>query len=295
MCDDVYLINGRYGSCTGCDSCMQAWADAGLINYNVKHKGQETVTADVELTSKGRKYLLSEMNGKVAEYAEQGYGDYSFIDEAMEQGFELMVTAYEEPVSSRVIYELCDERYLCEVDERVNMTPFLTALGADGQQTHTTRYDVIYREVDGERQLEYRTGGLWYDIEHEGVDISEGSIGDALMVRFGIHPKMGYQLLNDFTTRKWHFSMTESSRDVKGTGEPWQYEDWNMNEVFYKVKSTGDDGKVYYGKCPYLQVGDTVYFPILGLWSESEDALKKAKYSVGPQYGVECTYPLSIF
>lgn len=59
---NVWMVNGgAFGEiveCRGCDSCMTAYQQAGLVDYHVFHRDSTSVRAMVRLTEKGKYYLI---------------------------------------------------------------------------------------------------------------------------------------------------------------------------------------------------------------------------------------------
>ena len=59
---NVWMVNGgAFGEiveCRGCDSCMTAYQQAGLVDYDVFHRDSTSVRAMVRLTEKGKYYLI---------------------------------------------------------------------------------------------------------------------------------------------------------------------------------------------------------------------------------------------
>ena len=59
---NVWMVNGgAFGEiieCRGCDSCLTAYQQAGLVVYDVFHRDSTSVRAMVRLTEKGRYWLI---------------------------------------------------------------------------------------------------------------------------------------------------------------------------------------------------------------------------------------------
>ena len=59
---NVWIVNGgAFGEiieCRGCDSCMTAYQQAGLVDYQVLECDSSSVFANVRLTEKGKQYLI---------------------------------------------------------------------------------------------------------------------------------------------------------------------------------------------------------------------------------------------
>lgn len=175
--------------CQGCDECMQYYADKGLIDYKVTKRDEHQVVADVELTSKGRKYLLANMK--------EGAGNYSYVTEFEDKGVVLVVANYEKFSNPKMIYELADHtgatihlrRYICDIDEEVVRTPFLFPEddGKDVETRKTVRREVsLYTYLeDGHEAIEYSDDSKILSDNKNCYDLSEyGSIEEVLKSKF---------------------------------------------------------------------------------------------------------------
>lgn len=141
--NNVYLVNGgfmgRIIECQGCDSCMTCYQKAGLIRYKVKERNGETLKATVELTDKGKKYLI-----------ENYVGGHPKIKELRQNRVELLLVGTEK-------FELDVKRipddpnsYLCKAFRCIEMTPFLKAIGGVDRNENTEKFPreirIVYKE-----------------------------------------------------------------------------------------------------------------------------------------------------
>ncbi len=125
---NVWLVNGGYlgeaYECRGCDSCMICYKDAGLITYDVLQRDSNSVTAKVRLTERGQQFL-------VANHLE---GFYPILNAwRRREQLEMMLVAKEkfelqvQPSDTAGIYR-------CDALRKLEITPFLEALGGAAQQ-----------------------------------------------------------------------------------------------------------------------------------------------------------------
>ncbi len=126
--DRVYLTNGVFirtlVECQGCDSCMMAYKNAGLITYEEisRDEAAGTLRAHVELTSQGRQYLIENyvpMNAK--------------IQKLKKDGIELIVTKYQD-ISEMEVTKLNSDsdqyaNYSCSFKVYMKGTPFFELVG----------------------------------------------------------------------------------------------------------------------------------------------------------------------
>lgn len=336
----IYL-NGSvfFTKCTGCDSCMQCYADAGLLKYNVKSRTETEVIADVELTAKGEKYLLSSINSSVAEN-----GGKEYIRKYDEQGIKLVVENYSTPVKAKVLQKFSDNWYYCEAGTQVHTTPFLTALvGNIDEKNNTAKYAVYYLENTDEngktsRSVELEKGFYScgfnerdnYDLEEykslENILKTRYNLTDSIMTYHELTADKGkitlkgkeidtgdsmpdwfsssifnaddsgwnkvffvagssYTFDRIVDTYSWRWSDTED----EGANEVWQRENWKMKEVIFKmtrhcspfdrnINDFDSDKMEWYGRCPYIEIDGTIFFPLQGLWASSKNAVKEGKY-----------------
>ena len=118
--ENVWLTNRIFyrtvTACLGCDSCMTAFANAGLIDYKRKADG----IADVYLTPNGEKYRI-----------ENFLPDFNIDDR---EGVEFVVIAYSNPENIRTISNYCENYHYCEADVNVLTTPFLDCMAYDASK-----------------------------------------------------------------------------------------------------------------------------------------------------------------
>lgn len=328
-----------FTECTGCDSCMQCYADAGLLKYNVKSRTGTKVIADVELTGKGKKYLLSSLNSAVTEN-----GGRQYLKDYEEHGIRLVVVHYSTPVKAKILQKIAENRYYCEAGTQDHVTPFLTALGGnidESAKVHTKKYAVYYTEYtdeDGEKRGSVGTEegfyacGLRTDDSYsldeykslENILKNRYSLTDTIATYHQLTAYNGKITQNgkeidtgdsmpdwfsssiiDTDDSGWIFYVVGSSytfdkiidiydwqwsdTEVEGAHEAWQKEDWKMKEVIFKmtrhcspydrnINDFGSDKIEWYGRCPYIEIDGTVFFPLLGLWASSKNAVKKGQY-----------------
>lgn len=142
---NVYVVNGgflgRLVECQGCDSCMTCYQKAGLIKYEVKERKDQTVVANIELTSKGKKYLI-----------ENYVGSNSEIEELRnEKQVELLLVSKEK--FELDIKKSADNShtYFCDAHRCLEMTPFLEAIGGVDRNENTVKYPWKLKiEYDGD-------------------------------------------------------------------------------------------------------------------------------------------------
>ena len=85
---------------------------------------------------------------------------------------------------------------------------------------------------------------------------------------------------------------------------------WNLNEIRYTVNSKYtkfaagkyecDQKMTYYGKIPYIVIGDIMYFipeaySSYGLWATTKKAMEKMSYDPESEQNVDVIYPRSVF
>ena len=119
----VWLVNGGYlgeiYECRGCDSCMHAYRQAGLIDYRVEAEEADSVLARVRLTEKGSQYLAEN-------YLEQPHSILYAWRRRLH--IEMMVVAQEhfdidvQPTDTVGLFQ-------CTAQRSLHLTPFLKALG----------------------------------------------------------------------------------------------------------------------------------------------------------------------
>lgn len=160
QCSNMPLVfNGiHYIECTGCDSCMQCFADYGLIDYDIKKRTETEVVADIKLTSKGKKYLLYNLNDSIKERRERGEATY--ITESEENNIYLPVLSYTTVGKPKVIQRLSKNLFYCEAETQEHITPFLKALGGKESDAKNTvhKYSVtyyLYEDNHGEQQTAF--------------------------------------------------------------------------------------------------------------------------------------------
>lgn len=156
--------------CTGCDSCMQCFADYGLIKYKIKERTETEIIADIKLTSKGKKYLLYNLNDSIKAKIERGKATY--ITKSEENNEYLPVLSYETVEKTKVIQRLSDKLYLCKAETQEHITPFLKALGGKESDTKKTenKYYVTYYTYEGEKgekQIAFEAESYTYELPSE--------------------------------------------------------------------------------------------------------------------------------
>lgn len=239
-------LDSWLNECQGCDECMQYYADKGLIDYKVTKRDEHQVVADVELTSKGRKYLLASMK--------EGAGNYSQVTELEDKGVVLVVANYEKFSNPKMIYELADntdgnwhrERYICDICEEVVRTPFLFPEddGKDTETRKTVRRDVYLLTdlEDGHEAIEYKNGGVVYNLEREGYDLTEyGSIEEVLKSKFCLSDTMA--CVYEAYPEKGGISFGSKSITVDKDGE---FPDWFRESLIHEEKNWYGTTSVYY-------------------------------------------------
>lgn len=138
---NLYIVNlgfmGRTFVCQGCDSCMTCYQKAGLITYDVKERNDQTVVANVELTSKGKKYLIENYVGGYPEIEEWRNNDHVELMLVSTEKFELDIKKSADG----------SETYFCEARRCLDMTPFLEAIGGQDRDENTDKYPHKYKIV----------------------------------------------------------------------------------------------------------------------------------------------------
>ena len=157
--NNVWLTNQIFYNtplaCLGCDSCMTAFAKAGLINYDVKADG----SADISLTSKGEKYRIEKL---LPEFELDNRDNYEFV-----------VLAYTEANDFNIISNYKENHYLCKSKFKPVVTPFLECMGYDKSQEESSSiysdsiyWDVrIYTDEEHNKNLENNSKSKPYKIE----------------------------------------------------------------------------------------------------------------------------------
>lgn len=152
--DRVFLTNGvfisKLSECQGCDSCMTAYKNAGLITYQeiTRDEVAGTLRAHVELTPQGKQYLIENyvpMNAK--------------IQKLKKDHIELIVTKYQD-ISEMEVTKLNSDsdqytNYSCFFKLYMKGTPFYEAIG--GKQNKEEMDEWIYRikfYKDGKTEIE---------------------------------------------------------------------------------------------------------------------------------------------
>lgn len=139
--DNVWLVNGGYlgeiYECRGCDSCMVCYQQAGLIDYEVKKREGATVKASVQLTPKGKKYLI-----------ENYVGSYSqLLEWRSRESIEMILVAKEK--FDLDIELIGAKTYGCNAYRSLMLTPFLQAIGGtekDITVDYVRKFRVEYNE-----------------------------------------------------------------------------------------------------------------------------------------------------
>ena len=145
--DNVYLVNdcfmGHIIACQGCDSCMTCYQKAGLIRYEVKERNRETLKATVELTDKGRKYLIENYVGEHRDIKELRQNQVELLLVGTKK-FELNVKRIPDKTNS----------YLCKAFECIDMTPFLKAIGGVDRNKKTEKFpwEILVEYREGEKE-----------------------------------------------------------------------------------------------------------------------------------------------
>ncbi len=138
---NTYIVNGgfmgRAFECQGCDSCMTCYQKAGLITYDVKERNDQTVVANVELTSKGKKYLIENYVGGYPKIEEWRNNDHVELMLVSTEKFELDIKKSADGSNT----------YFCDAHRCLDMTPFLEAIGGQDRDENTDKYPRKYKIV----------------------------------------------------------------------------------------------------------------------------------------------------
>ncbi|WOG12636.1 hypothetical protein RJT08_05995 [Bacteroides caccae] len=125
---NVWIVNGNYMGktyeCHGCDSCMKCYQDAGLITYNIVRRDSTSVRSIVCLTEKGKQYLI-----------ERHISGFHPIINAWRRREQLeVVLVAKEKFDLEIHPSDTTEIYHCKVHRKLEITPFIGALGATGKE-----------------------------------------------------------------------------------------------------------------------------------------------------------------
>lgn len=125
---NVWIVNGNYMGktyeCHGCDSCMKCYQDAGLITYNIVRRDSTSVRSIVCLTEKGKQYLI-----------ERHISGFHPIINAWRRREQLeVVLVAKEKFDLEIHPSDTTEIYHCKVHRKLEITPFIEALGATGKE-----------------------------------------------------------------------------------------------------------------------------------------------------------------
>ena len=125
---NVWIVNGNYMGktyeCHGCDSCMKCYQDAGLITYNIVRRDSTSVRSTVCLTEKGKQYLI-----------ERHISGFHPIINAWRRREQLeVVLVAKEKFDLEIHPSDTTEIYHCKVHRKLEITPFIEALGATGKE-----------------------------------------------------------------------------------------------------------------------------------------------------------------
>ncbi len=132
--DHLYLTNSSFYDtslgCQGCDSCMTCFADAGLVDYDVKSRTDDEVIASVHLTPKGEKYLMENcMDGFKEEKVDRFRNGEA--KSFRKDGIELVCYAYKDFKEVNILKNVADKEFIAETVEQVVATPFGKVLGVE--------------------------------------------------------------------------------------------------------------------------------------------------------------------
>ena len=282
--------------CQGCDECMQYYADKGLIDYKVTKRDEHQVVADVELTSKGRKYLLVNMM--------EGADNYSYVTEFEDKGVVLVVANYEKYSNPKMIYELADytgatihsRTYICDIDEEVVRTPFLFPEddGKDVETRKTVRREVsllTYLE-DGHEAIEYRdnSNSKILSDNKNCYDLSEyGSIEEVLKSKFCLSDTLA--CVYEAYPEKGGISFGSKKITVDKDGE---FPDWFRVSLIDEEKTWYGTTSVYYllgasfeldkivsdRKWHWNMTEEPVEYSDLGQWAYEDWNMKELVYRI---------------
>lgn len=115
---------GKTYECHGCDSCMKCYQDAGLITYNIVRRDSTSVRSTVCLTEKGKQYLI-----------ERHISGFHPIINAWRRREQLeVVLVAKEKFDLEIHPSDTTEIYHCKVHRKLEITPFIEALGATGKE-----------------------------------------------------------------------------------------------------------------------------------------------------------------
>ena len=125
---NVWIVNSNYMRKTyeihGCDSCMKCYQDAGLITYNIVRRDSTSVRSIVCLTEKGKQYLI-----------ERHISGFHPIINAWRRREQLeVVLVAKEKFDLEIHPSDTTEIYHCKVHRKLEITPFIEALGATGKE-----------------------------------------------------------------------------------------------------------------------------------------------------------------
>lgn len=139
--DNVWLVNGGYlgeiYECRGCDSCMVCYKEAGLIDYKVQERNETTVKASVQLTPKGKEFLI-----------EHYVGTYSqLLEWRSRECIEMILVAKEK--FHLDIASIDATTYECKAYRSLTLTPFLKVVGGtekDENRDYVRKFRIEYNE-----------------------------------------------------------------------------------------------------------------------------------------------------
>lgn len=148
--ENVYLVNGGFMGhmyeCQGCDSCMTCYKKARLIDYEIKDRNESFVTANVELTPKGKKYLIENYVGSYPKLEKWRNENHIELVLVSKEKFELDIKKLEDGSDS----------YFCEAHRCLELTPFLEAIGGVDRNENTIKYPYKYKiEYDENGNAEF--------------------------------------------------------------------------------------------------------------------------------------------
>lgn len=151
---NVWIVNAGYDGeiyeCRGCDSCMTAYRNAGLIDYHIECRDTASVTARVSLTEKGRQYLIEN----------QVQGFYPVINAwRRREQLEVVMVAREQYQHIEVTPTHTPYVFLCKVPRRLTVTPFLQAIGGNGE--NKTKQEIRKFKVDLTQQPPFHAEELY--------------------------------------------------------------------------------------------------------------------------------------
>ncbi|WP_278717111.1 hypothetical protein [Bacteroides caecimuris] len=139
--NNVWLINGGYlgeiYECRGCDYCMTRYHKAGLIDYQVFERNEDTVTAFVRLTPLGSRFLIENYVPPFYRLSQWRRREQIEIMLVATEKFELEVV----PSGKRT--------YHCNAHRSLALTPFLKAIGGTEREDsidYVRQFKVEYDE-----------------------------------------------------------------------------------------------------------------------------------------------------